>query len=776
MILDSSCFKALSDSMRLLSVMVVMAVLGTTSGCAQQLIHRESQEALRAGEFERAVHVLERGVTDHPESAALRGALVQARTDAVTRLVTAAGSLRSAEKLDEAEAILNRAKTVDKQSARVDALLTELTVHRRQSTALTEAGKLVDDKKFDQALTLTTQALKDNPRHTGLLALRRKLELDAKSLEASGQRRSLREAPPISLDFRDANLRAVLDVVSRSSGINFILDKDIRPDIRVRILLRDATVEDALDLIIGTNQLAKKVIDDETIVVYPNTPEKQREYQEHVVRVFHLASADAKNASAFLKAMLKIREPFVDERSNMIALRDSVENIRLAERLLAIFDAGDPEVLLEVEVIEISSTRLTELGIKFPDSFSLNAIVPGDAASLTLGNIRSLTRDNIALGIGGVSVSLRREVGDFTTLANPRIRARSREKAKVLIGDKIPVVTTTTGIGGFVSDSINYIEVGLKLDVEPTVYADDEVGIKIALEVSSLGSSIRTTSGSIAYQIGTRNASTVLRLRDGETQLLAGLISNDERTNSSRLPGLGDLPLLGRLFSNQLDRGQRSELVLAITPRILRNIRKLDSAEAEMGVGTEALPGLKLPSINRAQARPRADRIAAVGAGSAVVESSQSHGQPLPPTPVVSVRQAKVAMTVSSPSEASVGQFVDVAVRVASTGPLRGLPFNLSFDKQRLEFVSVVEGDFLRKEGAPTSFTHSVDKDNGKVRVGVLRSLGMAAAGEGTVATVKLKVLASGPASVSLDGVQTISEPGTIIELAPMPVHRLTVN
>ena len=571
------------------------SMLMLVCGCAEQMIRRQSQDAMDAGDFETAVSTLESGLKQYPESAILRSGLVQARAEALSRMVSNAAALRAEGRLDDAGLELKRAKVMDSRNTRLDALLAELETQRRQHAALSEAEKRLAGKQSEAALRIIEQALKDNPRHPGLLALQRRIELDLRHSQAVANQRSLAETRPISLDFRDANLRTVLDVVSRNSGINFILDRDIRTDTRVTVFLRQAKVEDALDLIIGTNQLAKKVVDSQTIVVYPNTPEKQREYQEQIVRVFYLASAEAKGAAAFLRAMLKIRDPFVDERSNMLALRDSQENIQLAERLISLYDAGDPEVLLEVEVIEISATRLTELGVKFPDSFSLTPLPPSGSSGLTLGNIGSIDRNRIGLGISGLLVNLKREVGDFTTLANPRIRARNKEKAKILIGDKIPVITTTTGTGGFVSDSVNYLDVGLKLDVEPTVYADDEVAIKVSLEVSTLGSAVKTNSGTLAYQIGTRNATTVLRLHDCETQLLAGLISKDDRTSSSRVPGVGDLPVLGRLFSSQQDSAQRTELVLAITPRILRNIRRPDANETELWVGTDALPRLRLP-------------------------------------------------------------------------------------------------------------------------------------------------------------------------------------
>jgi general secretion pathway protein D len=151
---------------------------------------------------------------------------------------------------------------------------------------------------------------------------------------------------------------------------------------------------------------------------------------------------------------------------------------------------------------------------------------------------------------------------DVNLLANPRIRARNREKAKILIGDRVPNITSTITATGFSSESITYIDVGLKLDFEPTIYLDNEVAIKVTLEVSNIVDKVTTKTGTVAYQIGTRTASSVLRLKDGENQLLAGLISDEDRRTASKLPFLGDIPILGRLFGSHSDEGIKTEIVL----------------------------------------------------------------------------------------------------------------------------------------------------------------------------------------------------------------------
>ena len=191
-------------------------------------------------------------------------------------------------------------------------------------------------------------------------------------------------------------------------------------------------------------------------------------------------------------------------------------------------------------------------------------------------------------------LNLRKLDSETNLLANPHVRVRNREKAKVHVGERVPVITTTSTANVGVSQSVNYLDVGLKLEVEPNIYLDDDVAIKVGLEVSNIIEQIKQTSGLLAYRLGTRNASTTLRLKDGETQILAGLIQNDERRSTNKVPGLSDLPIVGRLFSNRSDDNQKTEIVLLITPRVVRNIVRPSADMAEFASGTEGAMGAGL--------------------------------------------------------------------------------------------------------------------------------------------------------------------------------------
>lgn len=765
------------------------------AGCGAQAIRKEAQAEMREGHYEQAIQRLEQGVTRYPDSPLLRSSLLQSRAEAVARWIAESSRLRQAGRLDEAEALLRRALGVDPQNERLRVLQDEVAAERRVAHLLETANQLAQAERREAALQVVDQALKEVPRHTTAILLRRRLEAELRL--ATGSSLQLAATPPITVDFRAAPLASVLEAIARGTGINFVLDRDVKQEGRVTAFLRSASVADAIDLIGGAHQLARRIIDPHTVLLYPNTPEKHREHQEQIVRVFHLANADAKGTAQLLRSMLRLKDPFVDERGNMVAIRESPDVVAMAERLVALHDASDAEVMLEVDILEVKSSRLTELGITVPNGLTLTPLgpavrtdggtatgtttTPGTSSGLTLRGLRDINSERIGVSVGGIVLSLRREVGDFNILANPRIRAKNREKARIVIGDRFPVVTSTANATGFVSESISYLDVGLKLDVEPIVSLDDDVTIKLALEVSAIAGSLRTAGGSIAYQVGTRNATTTLRLRDGETQVLAGLISNDDRTTANRIPGLGDLPIAGRLFSNQTDDFQRTELMLAITPRVLRSAFRPDPSQSELWIGTENLPRLR--TAPRA-ASPPADvgRIAGlVPTRAAVVpvdhEPSQASavsakaGAPEASAPPAEAPPS-ARLHWPTPSAASDGS-IRVSLHLHSPQPLRGATVDLRFDPQQVEVLEVAEGDFFRAGGATTQFTHRLEATEGRLSAGVLRNAEGAAAGEAALLEFRVRRKSPGPATIEVAALRPIGSEAQVAAATDQPALRL---
>jgi general secretion pathway protein D len=722
-------------------------------GCAADRVRDDAEQLMTQGDYEHAVQALEAGAARYPDSVQLRSRLVLARGQAQSQLIEQARVAQVSGDMDRAETLLRRATAFDGSAQRAAMLLADLQVARNQRDALLRANTLAGKGQTDAALRLVDQALKDNRRDPALLALQHRLQIDQRQGQVRASQQGLAETRPVSLDFRDANVRNVLEVVGRNSGINIVLDKDVK-DQRVTVYAKSVRFDDALDMILSTSQLSRKVLDSKTVLVYPNTPEKQREHQEQLVKVFYLANGDAKGAAVFLKSMMKLHEPYVDDHSNMLAMRDSLENIQLAERLIALFDNPEPEVLLDAEVLEVSADRLTELGVSVPTQVSLTPLTLAGGTNLTLDSF-PLHRGNIGVGIPAATINAKRTVGDVNTLANPKIRTRSGEKAKVLIGDKIPIITTTTtpGVAGFVSETVSYQDVGIKLEVEPKVYPDDDVSIRLNLEVSALGTQTKTASGTIAYQISTRNASTLLRLRDGETQLLAGLISSDERASTAGLPGLADVPLLGRLFSDQSNSHSKTELVLAITPHIVRGQPHLDAAESEAWVGTEMYQRLKPVGGRFDNEAPAATSPASTAMAPASVAVEPGNGASAP-VRLPSERAAEhvsagspAAVTWAAPASIKVGEVFTTQLRLRTGVPLGSLALSLQYPNELLGLVGFAEAQDM-PEATASGSPAAHNAPDGKGVIDLERLVANASDAPLSLVVVQFKALKAGDGSI----------------------------
>jgi general secretion pathway protein D len=767
-------------SAKRLRLFILIGVAWALVGCAQQRIRDEADQQLREGRYEAAIQTLKQGVDQYPDSALLRVGLASAESDGVGLLLSEAMAQRSAGNLEGAQERLNRAAALSPQNPRVRDLQAELARDTEALKALGQAKELHKGGKLAAALQAVDAGLARAPRHVELNEFKRQLESDLRLNSALARQHQLAETRTVSLGFNNAPLSSLMEALRDGTGINFVLDRDVQTDQRASVFIKDARAEDAIDLMLSAFQLSRRIVDSKTVLVYPNTPEKHKLHREQVIRVFHLAHVQAKTAADMLQNLLRIEAPYVDERANMLALREPPEIVALAERLVALHDIGDAEVMLEVEVLEVKTSRLTELGINFPNNFSFSLLPSAGQNGITVdtfnnlnlrGGLNGINYNQVGLSVGSLLVNLKREVGDFNTLANPRIRARNREKATILVGDKVPVITTTAASsGGFISESVNYLDVGLKLEVESVVSPSDEVAIKLGLEVSSLAREVRSPTGTVAYQIGTRNANTTLRLRDGETQLLGGLISNEDRTTSNRVPGLGDLPIAGRLFSSQKDDVQRTELILAITPRILRGAARPDIAQAEMWVGTESFTRLRPP--------PRSDTVARADTSGALASqpsTATSATSPKESSNTTAAAPKGLVLSLQGPAQMKVGEEAEVVLKVQSDVPLTALPLVMGFTADKLQVLAVNEGNYFRQSNAVSTFGHAVQAQKGRLNAGLMSSTDRGVQGEGTVFTARVKAIAAGQASLKHEGGDILGV-GTVVPLSTKPAWTVEVQ
>ncbi|MFN7085524.1 MAG: secretin N-terminal domain-containing protein [Burkholderiales bacterium] len=598
-------------------VFCLLAASTLLAACAGDPVLKDARELADAGQGTQALVLLEKASRETPENPAYRSEYFRQRELLVAQWLSQAETLRLAGQFELAEELYRRVIKFDAQNPRARAGQAQIEADKRHRTLVENAEKLVRESKFHEAQTVLRPVLVENPNQREARRLQRLI--DEKTLKPAVITPQLRttSSRPILLELRDVPLRAVFDVISRASGVNFVFDRDVRIDQKTSIAVRDAMVEELIRLVLASNQLEQKIVNETTVLVFPNTPQKLREHQELVVKSFYLANADAKQTANMIRTLVKSRDIFIDEKLNMIVIKDTPNAIRLAEKLITAQDLAEPEVMLEVEVLEIGYSKLLELGLRFPDSVAWSLVGGGSTTTTTGGTTGTTTTSSGTPGTLSLSewinrnagivrltvtnplflLSLKQQDGTTSVLANPRIRVKNKEKAKVHIGDRVPVITTTAAVaGGFVSESVSYLDIGLKLEVEPLIYLEDEVGIKMGLEVSNIVKEIKGTTGTLTYQIGTRNASTVLRVKDGETQILAGLISDEDRRTANRVPGVGELPIVGRLFSSTRDTIDKKEIVLLMTPRLVRTLARPEARAVEFAAGTEAVTGAPFPA------------------------------------------------------------------------------------------------------------------------------------------------------------------------------------
>lgn len=699
-------------SLRFTALLAVAALL---SACASSRYYNEGADLIAQGKNLEGLERLERAVKENPRNAQFRAAYYRERERIVSmRLVEGDAALR-ASKFDEAETAYNQALAVDPNLSRARTGLQNVAQARKHEVLIKDAEKLMKAGDLNAAEGKLRAILSENPSHSPSREMLRQV-VETNIAAEPPPTLSVPFKKPITLEFRDASMKTVFEMLSRTSGINFVFDRDVKQDQKVTVFFRNTTMEDALKLILVTNQLDRKVMNENSVLIYPNTPAKQKDYKELVVRSFYLSNADVKQASAMVKALVKTQDIFIDEKLNFMVVKDSPDVIRLTERLVRSLDLADPEVMLEVEVLEIARTRLQDLGVNWPGSVTLSdrgvTTTPGTGTGTGTGTTGTTTGSAAIDGPKFFSSSnplltfnLRAQVTSTNLLANPRIRVKNKEKARIHIGDKVPVFTSTAA-NLAVATSVSYLDVGLKLDVEPNIYLQDEVGIKVGLEVSNIVNTVTVGTGAsqnVAYQIGTRNTNTVLQLKDGETQVLAGLINDEDRRSADRIPGLGDLPILDRLFGTQRTNRVKTEIVLLITPRIVRNLTRPDGVPAEMSVGTDSNPSLAPLRIGKTSPGSVAVAPSTVAGAGAIPGAATATD--------VAPAQGSIPIVLQGPLRAQIGKDFTVNLSAALPGTVRAGQIEIAYDPAQLQPADgqsvVAPGTLLLKSDA-TGFPSSV--------------------------------------------------------------------
>ena len=776
------------------TVLLCAVIMAALVGCASERALRSAHQSFDAGKVDESLATLQSALKKHPTDAVLRATYLQLRDQAIsTWLVTASDAARKGN-VATAREYYRRVLNLDVENDRAKAGLALLETESTHAKWLDQAKGLVAKKDTSGAAVVLKKILMEDPANAPARALLKSLEEQLESPPVNEQlAASLSKV--LSIDFKDASLGQVFEVLSRTSGVNFVFDKDVRTDQKTSVFLNRTTVKEAIDVVLITNQLDKRILDKNTILIYPNTPAKLKDYKSLTVRTFFLAHADPEQVANTLKTIVKTRDLIVDKKQSAVIMRDSPEAVAIAEKLVQLQDMPDPEVMLEVEILEVTRDRLLNLGIKYPDQLTLTPLGSGTNGAVTLAELGRLTTAGVNATVTPLTANAGLTTTDVNLLANPRIRVRSREVAKILIGDKVPNITSTSTATGFVSSNVQYLDVGLKLEVTPVINADSEVEIKINLEVSNIANQITTSQGTIAYQIGTRSAATVLRLKDGENQVLAGLINDSDTHTANKIPGLGQLPLLGRLFSNHQNDSKKTEIVLSITPHLIRNIPSPEARLLAFDSGTEAnartldrsdggpvstAPNTASPPVTpstRPQPVPitgpvNTNSLANPQNGTSTGAANAAPGS-APASDSGASTGGSAQATWLAPAQAKVGDTFSIQLVMNSTQPVTGIPLAIGYDPKKLELVYVNEGDFLKQGGAPTKFEVRPDSSAGQIYVADTLvstdpSSSAGATGQGSVLTATFKAVApANPTALSIVSMAPIGANGTTIALAP---------
>src|SRR6476469_9807233 len=511
--------------------LVVLALTITVGGCASTGSYRSGRVAEEGQNYDRAVAEYTLALKKHPNDRTTQLALQRAKLRASQDHLARARRLEATDKLDEALVEYEMAAELNPGNGDIDTDMRNLRTQLRNRVNVSREGKT-------QLQTLIDQSQKFGP--AGL-----ELPADVRL--------------PASLVFRDASVRDVFTVIARFANVNIVFEPTFRDD-RITIDLSNVTLDQALAAVSSATHNFYKVTAQRTVTIVPDTAAKRREYEEEVVRTFYLSNADLKETIDLLRIVVDARRIAPLTATNALTIKDTPERVATAGRIISAIDKARPEVVIDVELLEIDRTKLLEYGLQIasPGSPGLNgsATIAPDGngnQTITLQALKNLSQSDILLtNLPGIYYRLLKTDTNTRALANPQLRTSEGVTASARFGDRVPVPVTTfapIATGGTPQQPITsyqYENVGVNIDIMPRTHHDDDVTLQLSIAVTSISG---TGYGGLPT-FGNREIKTVIRLRDGETSLLAGLIRDDERRIMDGIPGLSDLPLVGKMFSH----------------------------------------------------------------------------------------------------------------------------------------------------------------------------------------------------------------------------------
>lgn len=487
--------------------------------------------------------------------------------------------------LASAEAALGQGIAAAPESNALRLELISLQELKEARLLLRDASVASDLGRRREAKKLVEESLAKDPTLEAAVDLREKIigPGDEDTLRPI----RLQSGAPVDLNFQEASFKQAALALGRAYGVNMIFDESIE-DLDISLFAENVSFQQAFTLLLKTNAAFYRRVGPNSVIIASDDPSTRAQYDDYIVRTFYIRSARAQQLADELSLILGLQTIAFDEEENTVTIRDTADKVRLADRYIISKDRKQAEVILEVEVLEVNRTKTEQLGIDFgnqisvtPAALAVNQLAPLSQLGATLGQS--------AVNLPAIALRYFKQQVDARTLASPRIRTLNNKEARFHIGEQVPLRTSEViDITGQTRATFLYRDVGIRLIVTPKVRLNSSVAVDLALEVSSLGRNLGTVT-SPAFVIGTRNVETQMLLDDGETAIIGGLIRDEERDSVGEVPGLGDIPAIGRLFKNRDGEGFRTDIILTITPRVLRprDLPSVEEAEFYSGTGTE---------------------------------------------------------------------------------------------------------------------------------------------------------------------------------------------
>ena len=637
-------------------------------------------------------------------------------------------------------------------------------------------------------------------------------------------------APPVELktvSTETYTLHAVEDVkvlyqaIGKQAGLNVIFDPDYTSK-RIPFDVTNVSLSDALRILGTIAGTFYKPITTNTIFVAQNSRTKRTDLDELAVQTFYLSNSSQPNdGNEILTGLRLLLDPSVKlylvPSQNAIVMRATTDQLLLAQKLINDFDRARAEVVVDVAVLEVNRDKIRNLGITLPTSIGLTPSIPSttsstttpvvagqttnNGTSLNLNNLAHLNATDFAVSISGGTLNALLSDTDTRVLQNPRIRATDGQRATLKIGQKIPVATgsynagVSTGVASIgVQTQFTYLDVGVNIDITPTVHYDREITLKTKVEVSQQNGSV-TISGVTEPIIAQRVLDQVIQLREGEPSILAGILTKQDNKNVAGTPGLGEIPFFKFFFSSQSKEVQQDEIVFLLIPHIVResvftptNLAIIDTgttnsielrhddslrqkyAGTALGsaLGAESAIRPQVTAANAAEAARQQMVQAArpvpqtgfsatnsgigTAAGSAPAMIGAPAGGPVP-TAAVAANVATQPLTLSvtpGNSAQTIGSTFQVAIMLDHGTNVYSVPMQVQYNPSVLELVNVDAGDFLQKDGKPVALVHRVE-GNGLASINASRppsSNGVS--GQGNLCTLTFKALSAGDSKVTL--------------------------